>query len=966
MMRDQSRKEIFCCGPLEIDLDRREIRSAGAEVSIGSRAFAIIEILVQSAGEVVNKRDLMRQVWPGTFVEENTLHAHISAVRKALGAEQGGLLKTVTGRGYQLLGGWTARKPDNKAAAESRTNAPLVESAPTRAAGSSTNLPVVAQLLVGRAEALDQLQECLAAHRIVTLTGAGGIGKTALAREVARRLLANFTGDVRFVELASISNPDLVATTVATALGLRVGDDEISTRAVASSIRDRRVLIVLDNCEHLVDAVAELAEAVTRMSAHVTILATSRELLRIDGEYVYRVHALDVPNGDMEFEMALQQSAVQLFTARTKALLSDFAPNAENLPTIVSICRRLDGIPLAIEFAAARVATLGLQQVAARLDDRFALLTSGRRMAIDRHQTLRATLDWSYRLLSDSEKRLFRRLAVFSGGFTLDAAAAVMKDQENDATLALDDIASLVSKSFLTLDGPAFGDRWRLLETIRAYAFEKLAESGEGPRISRKHAEFFQQFMAGANLGTRLRPDTHDIARFAGEIDNVRAALDWSFSPGGDVAIGVNLTAGYAPVWMHTAQLVECRERIERALNAVDVEAGLEKQVRMQLYLALGYALVFTMGAVERTRRVLTTALEFAESLDDREALVIILGGIGALQFMNGESRGALETAEHLLGVGRRSGDLSAMRIGERFAANAMHFSGRQTEAQARLENLLKHPPLQESQIGARTHRYDQHTFARAMLARVLWLRGSATQAMAQAKASVKEARAANDQLSLCWVLYYGMFPVSFLTANFAGAAQALSMLIDPAIGLPTGLWRAAARLLQGKVMVARGEEEQGVALLKSAIEASDRNGWTLSYPEFLCSLATGLAAIGQRDEAMTAIDKGFSLIKEDRERWYQPELIRTKGELLLDGSGSESISAAAECFTEAIDLSRVQGALSWELRATHSLARLRETLGRGGDARQILGDVYSKFTEGFETPDLIAAKATLEALAAS
>jgi predicted ATPase len=191
-------------------------------------------------------------------------------------------------------------------------------------------------------------------------------------------------------------------------------------------------------------------------------------------------------------------------------------------------------------------------------------------------------------------------------------------------------------------------------------------------------------------------------------------------------------------------------------------------------------------------------------------------------------------------------------------------------------------------------------------------------------------------------------------------------MLIDPAIGLPTGLWRAAARLLQGKVMVARGEEEQGVALLKSAIEASDRNGWTLSYPEFLCSLATGLAAIGQRDEAMTAIDKGFSLIKEDRERWYQPELIRTKGELLLDGSDSESISAAAECFTEAIDLSRMQGALSWELRATHSLARLRETLGRGGDARQILGDVYSKFTEGFETPDLIAAKATLEALAAS
>ncbi len=964
MMRDQSHKDVFFFGPLEIDLQRREIRSAGAEVPIGGRAFAIVEILVQSAGDVVSKRDLMRQVWPGTFVEENTLHAHISAVRKALGPDQG-LLKTVSGRGYQLLGTWTAKKPENKAA-ESRKSTPQVESAPARGAGSSTNLPVVAQLLVGRSEALDELQDCLAAHRIVTLTGSGGIGKTALAREVARRLLADFNGDVRFVELASITSQDLLATTVATALGLRIGGDEISTKAVASSIKDRKVLIVLDNCEHLVDAVAELADAVTRMSAHVTVLATSRELLRIDGEYVYRVHALDVPNADMEFETALRQSAVQLFTARTKALMSDFAPTAENLPIIVSICRRLDGIPLAIEFAAARVATLGLQQVAARLDDRFALLTSGRRMAIDRHQTLRATLDWSYRLLSVSEKQLFRRLAVFSGGFTLDAAAAIMKDAEGGSSIALDDIASLVSKSFITLDGPAFGDRWCLLETIRAYALEKLTESGEAPQISRQHAEFFQEFMAGANLGSRVRPASHDITRFAGEIDNLRAALDWSFSPGGDVAIGVNLTAAYAPVWLHSAQLLECRERIELALNAVDVETGLAKVVRMRLYLALGYAMVFTMGGVERTRSILSAALDLAGELDDREAQLGILAGLAALQFMNGESRAALETAERFLGLAHRIGDLSAARIGERLLGNALQFWGRQAEAQARLEAVLKIPPLHDNQRGTRGFRYDQHALAKAMLARVLWLRGSATQAVAHARASLKEIQAANDQLSLCWVLYYGVFPVTFMTADFAAAEHAASMLTDPAVGLPSGIWRVVARLLQGKVMVARGEGEQGVALLKSAIEASDRSGWTLSYPEFLCSLARGLAAMGQREEAMAAIDKGFSLVNEDSEQWYQPELIRTKGELLLEARGSQSISAATECFSEAIDLSRLQGALSWELRAAHSLARLRESLGQGGDARQILADVYGKFTEGFETPDLISAKATLNGLVAS
>jgi tetratricopeptide (TPR) repeat protein len=385
----------------------------------------------------------------------------------------------------------------------------------------------------------------------------------------------------------------------------------------------------------------------------------------------------------------------------------------------------------------------------------------------------------------------------------------------------------------------------------------------------------------------------------------------------------------------------------------------------MRLYLALGYALVFTMGAVERTRRILIAALDLAENLDDREAQLTVLGGIAALQFMNGESRSAQQTAERFLGIAQRGGDLATTRIGERLSGNALHFSGRQIEAQARLENVLKHPPLQEGQRSTRLHRFDQHALARAMLARVLWLRGSATQAMAQAKASLKEVRAASDQLSLCWVLYYGVFPVSFMTADFAAAEQAVSMLVDPAIGLPTGIWRVVARFLQGKLMVARGEGEQGVALLKSAIEACDKSGWILSYPEFLCSLAQGLAAAGQRDEAMAAIDKGFSLTSEDREQWYQPELIRTKGELLLEETGSASISAATRCFSEAIDLSRAQGALSWELRATHSLARLRESLGEGGDARQILGEVYRRFTEGFETPDLRAAKATLESLAA-
>jgi tetratricopeptide (TPR) repeat protein len=415
-------------------------------------------------------------------------------------------------------------------------------------------------------------------------------------------------------------------------------------------------------------------------------------------------------------------------------------------------------------------------------------------------------------------------------------------------------------------------------------------------------------------------------------------------------------------VWLHSALLLECCERIERALNAVAADTVLDKGVRMRLYLALGYAMVFTMGNVERTRGILTAALALADELSEQEAQLSILGGLAALQFMDGESQGAQETAERVLVLARQTNDPVAARLGERLSGNALQFWGRQVEAQLRLENVLNLPPLlQDNRRGTRLFRYDQHALARAMLARVLWLRGAASQAVKHAKASLKEIQASNDQLSLCWVLYYGMIPVSFMTADLDAAEQSVAMLVDPAVGLSSGIWRVIGSLLKGKLMVARGDGEEGIAMLRSGIEMSDRQGWTLSYPEFLCSLAQGLAAVGRHDEAITRIDQGLSLASSDREQWYQPELIRTKGELLLERSGSQAASAAAECFGAAISLAQAQGALSWQLRAAHSLARLRRSLGQDKEAAEILQPVYQKFTEGFDTPDLKAAKATLD-----
>jgi predicted ATPase len=430
---------------------------------------------------------------------------------------------------------------------------------------------------------------------VVTLTGPGGIGKTSLAIKAVRYLLPDFEDGGWIVELASVSDPYLVPSTVAATLGLKV-TGEISAEAVARAVGERHLLLVLDNCEHVIDSAANLAETFTRLCPRTTIVATSREILRIDGESVYRVPPLDVPApGQAAPDSIMQYSAVELFVARTKGLNAGFWPHAEDLVSIAAICRRLDGIPLAIELAAASAAALGIAQVSAGLRDRFALLTRGRRTALPRQRTLRATLDWSYELLPETERRLLRRLSVFAGGFTVDAAAAVMADAGLDAATVTDCIANLVSKSLIALDPASGAMRWTLLETIRAYALEKLAESDESDDAQRRHAAFFRDLFAPQAHGARSLSD-EDLARRVREIDNVRAALDWSFSPAGDEAIGVDLTVAYTPIWRHLSLMIECRERCERALLGLEPHVTANMSLRMELQINLASAIFIAMG----------------------------------------------------------------------------------------------------------------------------------------------------------------------------------------------------------------------------------------------------------------------------------------------------------------------------------------------------------------------------------
>jgi predicted ATPase/DNA-binding winged helix-turn-helix (wHTH) protein len=932
-----------------VDRTRRELRTHGVPVPLGGRAFDIVEVLAQSAGELVTKDEIFRRVWSGAIVEESTLQVHVSAIRKALGPDRG-MLKTAFGRGYRLLGAWTIRQ-------EGRSADPVVlQIVPPTA--FATNFPSASFDLIGRTSAVQHLLDFLSAHRVVTLTGPGGIGKSALALEVARTLFPAFGGDAWLVELASLSDPDLVPSAVTGVLGLKLGGDEISAESVARAIGGDRLLLVLDNCEHVIDAAAQLVETMVRVCPRTTVLATSREALRIEGECVYRVPALEVPpehwGGPSD---VLGRSAVELLVARMRELDWDFSPDSDGLAAIAAICRHLDGIPLAIEFAATRAATLGLEQVASRLDDRFTLLTGGRRTALLRHRTLRAMLDWSYELLPEAERRLFRCLAVFPGGFTLEAATAVAGD--STAPAVAESIANLVAKSLVTRDGSVPAGRWLLLETIRAYGLERLADSGDAEQVTWRCAEFFRDLFVRAAPGSSREPAAADLAQYAREIDNVRAAIDWCFSPSGDSGIGVALTAAYAPVWLNLSLTAELRDRAERALESVD--ANLSARIQMELQIALGTCLTITLGSIERTRSVLTAALEIAERLDDLDAQVRAFWALWALYFNTGECGPAQSVAERFSRVASRTGDPGVISVADRVMGYTLQYLANHRAAQRCFERVLQMYVAPQRQRDKVWFLYDQRALTRAMLARSLWLQGFVDQAKSVAQASLTEAETANDKLTICFVLALAVSPVALMTGDLVTAERSLYMLIQTATRQSFTRYEMVGRCLEAALLIERREFEAGTALMVTTLDARANSGWLGRFTEYLGILAQGIAGLGQIGKALATVDQALATADRGAERWYVAELLRIKGELLIQEATAQSVSAAEDCFKKALDVAQEQGALFWELRAAISLARLRVRQDRHDDARQALAPVYDRFTEGFETADLRSARAILE-----
>ena len=946
-MLDEGIRPVYASGECEIDLARRELRVLGSPVPVGGRAFEIIEALAKSAGELVTKDDLMNRVWPGAIVMDSTLHVHAAAVRKALGPYRG-LLKTESRRGYRLLGDWTIRRQ--------HAAKPPVGLQKKRVSGEvpATNFPATVTRLIGRSAALQRLHDLVSANRVVTLTGPGGIGKTTLALQVAHRVVAEFADGGWLVELASLSDPHLVPAAVARVLGLRLGSNINSAEAVARAIGDKKLLLVLDNCEHVIDAAATLVEMFVRLCPRATIVATSRELFRVEGEYAYRVPPLEVPAKEqIKADQILRHSAPELFIARASQLGSDFSSRAEDLPTIAAICRQLDGIPLAIEFAAARAATLGIEQVATGLRDRFAVLKSVRRTALPRHRTLRATLDWSYELLPDAERLLLQRLAIFSGSFALaDVSAVTKRDAASEADIA-DGVANLVAKSLVTSDPTAGGGYFRLLQTTRVYALSKLAESGELQEYSRRHAEYYK------GLLERIENEWEKRSTPLAHVDNVRAALEWCLGANGDPAIGVGLAAAAAPVFLAMSLLRECHCWSQRAILALgDANRGGSEEMNLQA--SLGVSSMQIHGQSDAARVALGRSLTIAEARGDVLNQVGLFGMLSMFEVRDGDFKSSLHYAKLSRAVAGTVENPTAIALANSILGRALQFVGDHSESRLELEASFRYwsNPQRTSEV---YFGLDHHILVGIGLARNLWLQGHPAQATECVRQTIMNAERKNHPASLGLALSWA--PGMFLwIGDLQSAEEYADRLRSHSESHSLRPYLEVARGYRGSLAIGRGDATIGVDDLQSCLEQLHAMRYRMLNTGFKLSLVEGLVAIGRFDKALALINETISLVEANGDLVYMPEALRIQGRVHL-GMPKPRADDAEMCFVQSLDWSRRQGARAWELRTAVDLAALWAAQGQRERARAILKPIFEEFAEGLDTADLKAAGHLLKTL---
>lgn len=792
----------------------------GNKVELGGRAFDVLHVLLDARGQVVTKDELILKVWSGAVVEENNLQAQMSAIRRALGADRD-LISTEFGRGYRLT--VTPEETDGVAPIDNHAPLPVA-------------LPAPVTSLLGRGTEIREILDTFNKSRFITITGPGGIGKTRLAIELGRLLHSEFPGEILFADMAKVGASDLVWPTIASTLRLpamAVHNGE----HIWAAWGERRTLLIIDNCEHLADSIAAAVENLLRNGPKLHVLATSQEPLRTEGEYVYRLSTLSVPSEKtLSAKAALAYSAVQLFVERVAASSHQFDFNDSITRDVIAICQQLDGMPLALELAAARAPSLGIPGVLNGLTDRFRFLNSGRRTALPRHRTLRATVDWSHRLLSEEECRLFRRLSVFVSAFTGEAAHAVTAPNKGELWDTIDLLDSLVAKSLLYAELNYNPPRYRYLETIRVYARERLAHCDEVISMTQRHAEFFAPVTRKASIDWKQLATGNWCKLYSQNIDDVKAALDWAFSDDGDWYLGINMLADSAPFWVQFSQHDECQKRINFALYGGDRSLTIAPRQEMLLQAALGTSLTWAKGPVDETRAAWMRALDLSSQLRDNEIQLQAHYGLWLYNLRIGKYSASLSHATRTMALAHHIEDPEAFATGQRIAGVSYHFLGEHAQARDLIETALKwydsKHPVQAFRFGL-----DQRVASLAFLARILWIQGFSSAAMETAAASVDAARTLDHTCSLCCAFAEGWCMVHALNGNGVIVEEAAAFLFRQATEDGLGFWKTYADIFRLWALIQRDNSDLTHCNIKRVIVSIKESSFNPGYSPILESI---------------------------------------------------------------------------------------------------------------------------------
>lgn len=938
----------FAFGPFTLIPERQRLLEGEVPVRIGSRALDILLALVERPGELVTKQQLLARVWPTTIVEEGNLKVNMVALRRALRDGPGSqYIATVTGRGYRFV-------------APVRT---LGRAGASEHAGGGIrrnhNLPNGTTRIVGRAETIGAIRGELAGSRLISIVGAGGIGKTTVALAVAGRMIEAMKDGVWLVDLAPLKDPLIVPNVLAAVIGLTAHSANMLA-ALCEHLRDREMLIVLDSCEceHIIDAVAACAERILADAAGVKILATSREPLRLKGERVRRLPALGTPPASTELTAgeALAFPAVQLFVDRATDKVESFSLGDADACSVAEICRRLDGLPLAIELAATRIDSFGVAGLLEQLDQRFHLLIE-RRAGPERHRTLVAAIDWSHNLLSESERTVMRRLAVLAGRFSLTAACAVATDGAIGKATVLRDLAALVEKSLVAAEARDADVEYRLLDTTRAYALEKLVASEELDATRRRHATHFLHLAQQAKIQVETLQRDEWRERFGSVLDDIRDALSWALSGTTDAALGIELTVAALPFWGQFSLLEECRRAVERALDE-RLSITRSRHADLMLYLALGATVLHTRGPLRQVKSSLTRAFALAEELGDTALQLQSLRGLSEYELWTGDSHAAIAVADRIAAI-EGGGSGGAIYDADAQAGSALSWLGALAASRHRLENIVHRPVRFDPRYDSARFEFDQRLTARGSLATVLWLQGFPDQAIEMARLQLAEAEASRYAVSLCYALVHGSLVVSLYVRDSAAAGHYLDRGEAHAARHGLNIWRAMAICVRTRHHLYT-DRPVDLAVNREALAEVRESGFRLRYPNYLTNYGEAVARQGDVRGGLAYIEEAMVLTQENGQVVGMPEMLRIKGNVLLLGAPRDE-DRAVECFRRSIELARRDGALSWELRSAISLVKFCRRHGGDREAEEILASAYGQFREGFSTGDLRRARELID-----